>query len=82
VVEQPRFVHGELEDFLRTRRVRKVATDVRSNPPLDVSLDAFPDIVQIYLEVLQDGRGDAFALTNEAKERAISRTFRTRSVKL
>ena len=69
MAELARFAHGELEHFLRARRVGEVgAGGLRRFPLLDRLLDLLLNLVELDAEILQDGGGDALALADEAEQ--------------
>ena len=69
VVELARLAHGELEDLLRARRIGKIgAGRLRRFPLLDGLLDLLLNLVEIDAQVLENRRGDALTLADEAEQ--------------
>jgi hypothetical protein len=70
VAEAARLVDRQLDDPLRPRRQPDLADD-RSVAPADDELDRGPDLRQLDVHVLQDARGDALALADEAEQQML-----------
>ena len=70
VAEAARLVDGQLDDALRARRQPDLADDRAVAAP-DDELDRGPDLGQLDVHVLEDARGDALALADEAEEQVL-----------
>ena len=70
VAEAAGLVDGELDDALRARRQPDLADD-RPVAAADDELDGGPDLGQLDVHVLEDARGDALALADEAEEQVL-----------
>ena len=70
VAEAARLVDGELDDPLGARRQPDLADD-RPIAATDDELDRGPDLGELDVHVLEDARGDALALADEAKEQVL-----------
>ena len=70
VAEAARLVDRQLDDALRARRQPDLADD-RPVAAADDELDRGPDLGQLDVHVLEDARGDAFALADEAQEQVL-----------
>ena len=66
VTQAARLVDGQLDDALGARGQADFADD-RSIAAADDELDRGPDLGQLDVHVLEDARGDALALTDEAR---------------
>ena len=66
VAEAARLVDGQLDDPLGARRQADLADD-RAIAATDDELDGGPDLGQLDVHVLEDARGDALALADEAR---------------
>ena len=70
VAEAARLVDGQLDDALRARRQADLADDRPVAAP-DDELDGGPDLGQLDVHVLEDARGDALALADEAEQQVL-----------
>ena len=70
VAEAARLVDGQLDDPLGARRQPDLADDRPIAAP-DDELDRGPDLGQLDVHVLEDARGDALALADEAEEQML-----------
>ena len=70
VAEAARLVDGQLDDPLRARRQADLADD-RAIAAADDELDGGPDLGQLDVHVLEDARGHALALADEAQEQVL-----------
>ena len=70
VAEPARLVDGQLDDPLGPRRQPDLADD-RPIAPTDDELDRRPDLGQLDVHVLEDARGDTFALADEAEQQVL-----------
>ena len=70
VAEAARLVDGQLDDPLGARRQPDLADDRPVAAP-DDELDRGPDLGQLDVHVLEDARGDALALADEAEEQVL-----------
>ena len=68
--EAPGLVDGELDDALGARGQADLADD-RAIAAADDELDRRPHLGQLDVHVLEDARGDALALTDEAEEQVL-----------
>ena len=69
VIELARFAHGELEHFLRARRVGQVGPGgLAGFSLLDRLFDLLLDVVQLDAEVLEHRRCDALTLADQAEQ--------------
>ena len=66
VAEAARLVDGQLDDALGARRQADLADD-RAIAATDDELDGGPDLGQLDVHVLEDARGDALALADQAR---------------
>ena len=70
VAEAAGLVDGELDDALGARRQPDLADD-RPVAATDDELDGGPDLGQLDVHVLEDARGDALALADQAEEQVL-----------
>ena len=70
VAEAAGFVYRQLDDALGARSQPDFADD-RPIAAADDELDRGPDLGQLDVHVLEDARGDALALTDEAEEQVL-----------
>ena len=70
VAEAASLVDGQLDDALGARRQPDLADD-RPVAAADDELDGGPDLGQLDVHVLEDARGHALALTDEAEEQVL-----------
>ena len=70
VVQPARLVDGQLDDLLGARRQADLADD-RAIATADDELDGRADLGQLDVHVLEDARGDAFALADEAEQQVL-----------
>ncbi len=70
VAEPAGLVDGQLDDPLGARRQADLADD-RAVAATDDELDGGPDLGQLDVHVLEDARGDALALADEAEEQVL-----------
>ena len=70
VAEAAGLVDGELDDALGARRQADLADD-RPVAATDDELDRGPDLGQLDVHVLEDPRGDALALADQAEEQVL-----------
>ena len=68
--EAARFVDGQLDDPLGARGQADLADD-RAIATTDDELDRGPDLGELDVHVLEDARGDALALADEAQEQVL-----------
>src|SRR5690349_11508889 len=69
VIQLARFAHGKLEHLLCTRGIREIGPGGLTGSSLfDFRLDSRANLVEVRIEILQDGGRDALALSDESKQ--------------
>src|SRR2546423_11572623 len=73
VAEIARFAHRQLEDFLGTRRIRKIGSGRSCGLTLlNCLLDLLLNLVEVDAEVLENGGSDSLTFTDEAEQYVLS----------
>ena len=69
VIQLARLAHGELEHLLGARGIGKIGPGrLAGFPLLDRLFDLLLNLVELDAEILQNGRGDALTLADQAEQ--------------